>query len=149
MRTKGLISCWRTCIVLVSICTVLAHSEAKMVAPGEREAALVQIPHAAAQCPRGTTERAFHQITTLLTLIHHHCRHEHYYYTSWKFLAEILNVFAFFFADEVHHEGAEGTTQCCLGPRKEQASQTDSTGRRDGSHLHCLSSAESANMEEG
>ena len=119
-----------------------------MVAPGERESALVQIPHAAAQCPRGTTERAFRQITTLLTLIHRHCCATSTT-TSWKFLAEILNVFAFFFANEVHHEGAEGATQCHPGARKEQAAQTDSTGRRDGGHLRRLPSAESANMEEG
>ena len=78
------------------------HSEAKMMAPGKREAALVQIPHSAARCPRGTTDRAFRQISTLLTLIHH----AH----SQKFSRGDLKVhfkrFRFLTTDEVHDEAA-------------------------------------------
>ena len=76
-----------------------------MMAPGKREAALVQIPHSAAQCPRGTTDHAFRQMSTLLTLTHY----EHYRLESEVSRGDFKVDFKrsrFLSTDEVNHEAA-------------------------------------------
>lgn len=124
----------------------IVHSVAKVMAPGKREAALVQIPHPAVQCPRGTSagtsDHAFRQISTLLTLSHRH--HEHYQARNIKFLAEILNVFAFFLTDEVTHKATQGAAECYPRSRKEQTTQAVGIGCVGGDHLGNLPPAESA-----